>query len=368
MRPLALHSARYACALTISVAEIVRHSGMIIAIDWSINGPHRRTQSGPPERRRTISHVIHLTDDDVTGVTVTGHFLMNVSASVLVRVSGPDARRSRGTAAGYKVHEGATAFLSCSGVLLAPPPRPAAAVHRQFVVCCGAALAPFVQAARAHLPCAHDALIAGTEVHILHEGALVHTPLVTPNASAAAWRACRLHHLDDVPHVQDAVDILTAGGAGAWRVGWSKSDDVANVRPGGGSTEDAHQRFSVAPNGVRIRASLMAILEVLPIAAADAHLPHAQLHATAAHLQRGDTLLIVSSPYGLLSPRVFQNTVSRGIVANAIAPLSHSLVSEPIAHSVRCNFTGLIICDASFFSMSWYFQCRRTCRPTYSLT
>jgi hypothetical protein len=78
---------------------------------------------------------------------------------------------------------------------------------------------------------------------------------------------------------------------------------------------------------------LTAILEVQPSSFQQvATLSYATMHASAAHLNRGDALTVVSSPYGLLSPRVFQNTVSRGVLANAVAPNSHALVPEPVEH------------------------------------
>lgn len=304
------------------------------------------------------------------------------------------------------------------------------------------------------LPCSAPDLLGATEIHILSEAA-TWTPhsaslLSSSSSSAALWRACRLVHLGEVPHVQEvcaqimnvsfgvttdilssdhhmiqtlnsmryhqsqAIDILTASGSYAWRVGWSKADNANDpVSPSNDSsrTEASHSSAyspSSPPNAaIPIRAGLLAILEVLPPvehqhststspsqqvstafsasatpsqSSSSTLLRPAALHHTASHLvvmndhtaslvelchigqspilylcfsrslhlkltdshprihplthaQRGDPLLVVSSPYGLLSPRVFQNSLSRGIVANAVHPTAHRLVPEPLQHA-----------------------------------
>lgn len=64
----------------------------------------------------------------------------HIDSCVLVRVAGMDARRTRGVAAGYKMHDAGDTYLSCSGVVFRLPGDP-----RLFVVCHGAVVAPFVK-------------------------------------------------------------------------------------------------------------------------------------------------------------------------------------------------------------------------------
>jgi hypothetical protein len=72
---------------------------------------------------------------------------------------------------------------------------------------------------------------------------------------------------------------------------------------------------------------------------------------------------VVASPYGLLSPRVFQNALSRGIVANTFTAVNHALAPDPVrfpfALCVCClvHYDVRITCVVNlplFFACAWF--------------
>jgi hypothetical protein len=164
-----------------------------------------------------------------------------------ITLSLQDSRRTRGAASGYKVHEGVDTYLSCSGLLVRRTADVGVATgpNITYVVCHGAALAPFVRSqtatvdrdqvlasaclATTRLLCKsfhssvlkyfiqsvkidddiasgrrHADLLPGTRIDVLAERGTGSSSL-----GPFVWHACQLVFLGDVPGVQAVFFLKT---------------------------------------------------------------------------------------------------------------------------------------------------------------
>lgn len=234
------------------------------------------------------------------------------------------------------------------------------------VICSGDALSPFLASA-ADLSPARATLCAGAEVDILVEAP-------AGSADEATWWSCSMEFMEDISGVDAAVGVLTQH-SGDWELGWSKPlyppplmrvpdptevsvEDGPSVQTFGGGGAAARSSFQYT-SGRRRSAGLVAVLKVLrPSSEVEAdrararparpgtsptpkvtraantcpwpaHYPsvtpssfpffdvHPWLGASSS-VCRGASVSVFSSPYGLLSPHIFHNSLTRGIVSNCV--------------------------------------------------
>ena len=221
--------------------------------------------------------------------------------------------------------------LQCSGSLLvlsrSSSPHPH--VH---VLCAADILAPFLLSS----PLFPLELLPDTSVTVLPSSS-------QQGRERSVWWECEVVRVEEVGGVQAAVDQLTAA-SDEWAVGWTPCTPplppcrahsagafavlkVLHVLGGGG--ESPHEPALMA--GVRP--------EGFP-----AFPPFA--FCAASGLRRGLDVTVIASPFGLLSPAVFQGSVSRGIISNLVYAYP---VSKSARESTSAEGSGLLA-HASFDS------------------
>ncbi|PUZ65357.1 hypothetical protein GQ55_3G216600 [Panicum hallii var. hallii] len=154
------------------------------------------------------------------------------------------------------------------------------------------------------------------------------------------WLSARLLAMVDVPTAADSVLSLLKHddsfiGRPSWDVGWSLADDnqkqVENdIRS---SLKSNRNNASVVSIGTLMLAKSATRSAILGISTINSNIRHSTLKITSysffpnarrinvSEMQhRGDSLLVVGSPFGLLSPFHFFNSISVGAVANCLPP------------------------------------------------
>ena len=217
---------------------------------------------------------------------------------------------------------------------------------RVHVVCCADVLLPFIDS-REPLE-----LLEDTSISILPASATASTQLPQLSLLTSRWWLCDLLRCEDVPGVESAIDQLTYM-SHEWAVGWqAHSDPDSSSFPHTAAPVTSSHFTSSASSSRRSRsAATFAVLRVrqplhpkqyrsLTVSAASssslsshavASSPVALLPASfpsfpsvtfvpSRSLRRGCDVHVIASPYGLLSPAVFHNSVSGGIVSNVVHP------------------------------------------------
>ena len=234
-------------------------------------------------------------------------------------------------------------------------------VGRVQVVCSADVLLPFI-ANSAPLE-----LLDDTSISILPSSASWSLPSSQPSSapplSTSRWWLCDLLRCDDIPGVQSAVDQLT-NLSDEWATGWQ-----AHTQPGGVSITALSSSFCSASSRRPRSAATFAVLRArqplhpkqyrsattsqLSAAAAAASLSSHSFTSSCSSsptlvptdfpsfppltfvssrsLRRGCDVHVIASPYGLLSPAVFHNSVSGGIVSNVVYAASSAMSTEVVA-------------------------------------
>ncbi|WOL10420.1 glyoxysomal processing protease, glyoxysomal [Canna indica] len=234
--------------------------------------------------------------------------------SVMVRSQGPDPKGLKMRNHAFHLHQNGSTTLSASGILLpdgclsdrSPMFDHVCSIHGHsgdLVVTTASVVEPFLTAEYRNkathefspklIPAACiDVLVEGKE-----EGIRSDESYVNP-----CWLNCKLLALVDVTASSVALSSLIGGesilqGSSSWEVGWSLA-----------TRDDGTQAMMVKS------ASRIAILGV----------PRVELK-NILHLnispaqQKGDLLLLMGSPFGILSPLHFLNSISFGTVSNCRA-------------------------------------------------
>ncbi|KAK1275649.1 Glyoxysomal processing protease, glyoxysomal [Acorus gramineus] len=135
----------------------------------------------------------------------------------------------------------------------------------------------------------------------------------------------------DIPSASSALQSLVEAHGGSvpsysWEVGWS----LAPLNPSSQPTMDAFQRQeSIHSNVSAMSETRLAFLGV-PIVDCKV-LPHINISESS---ERGDLLLVMGSPFGMLSPTHFLNSIAVGTVANCFPAGSDN--SSLLMADVRC--------------------------------
>ena len=203
-------------------------------------------------------------------------------SNVLIRISGPDARGTKRRTRTFFTSLNGRTTLSASACVVTH-----VVGGRRYLLTSAGVIAPFLCPIPSGASATTRSFIAGVEIDAwAEEYAPPRWCRVYPHNGASAAECVTVI---EVPHFSRAVRVLTA------RLPISESRDV----PYG-----ALALLSIARGCRGVPAG-----RVVPTAAAVAE------HADAC-LERGSPVLVTSSPYGLVSPRVFANSQTSGIVAN----------------------------------------------------
>ncbi|KAF8715896.1 hypothetical protein HU200_026856 [Digitaria exilis] len=274
--------------------------------------------------------------------------------AAMARIVGLDPKAVKMRRHAFHLHQSGSTTLSASALLLPrgalaePPPLLdricAAHGHAGDVALTAASLVePFLVAEQRGNPGDEfqPRLVPEARLDVLveHEE-LGNTP--DGNSGPPRWLSARLLAMVDVPTAADSVLSLLKHddsfiGRPSWDVGWSLSTinqkQVENyVRSSLNSNRNNASVESMDPLMLAKSATRIAILGISTVNANVIDDQTARRINVSVMQDRGDPLLLVGSPFGLLSPFHFFNSISVGAVANCLPPCSvrHSLLMADI--------------------------------------
>uniref|UniRef100_A0A1D1XJL6 Glyoxysomal processing protease, glyoxysomal n=1 Tax=Anthurium amnicola TaxID=1678845 RepID=A0A1D1XJL6_9ARAE len=283
--------------------------------------------------------------------------------AVMVRVQGPDPQGLKMRGQAFHQRENGKTTLSSSGLLLPPSlsdslPLPSGKHHTgALVVTTASVVEPFLPAqyrtlsydnppvAQATVP----ELIPGACIDVLCERRKLEHGPDEPQGSPS-WLQAQLLALVDVAVSSAALQLLIGNHSGStdygsWEVGWmlaplnsspvSKLDSLQREFKAAGNRFISDTLLHFAPgDSTSLHQTVMSTTKIafLGISTVD---PKELLHVKASYPQkRGDFLLAMGSPFGVLSPLHFLNSVSVGTVANSCPP--DSCHSSLLMVDIRC--------------------------------
>uniref|UniRef100_A0A5B7BU36 Putative glyoxysomal processing protease, glyoxysomal n=1 Tax=Davidia involucrata TaxID=16924 RepID=A0A5B7BU36_DAVIN len=273
--------------------------------------------------------------------------------AVMVRVLGPDPKGLKMRKHAFHQYNSGETTLSASGMLL-PGSLYVAPLAKQFpsdndtqsllssalVVTVASIVEPFLLLQhRENSSQAKSELIPGVQIDIMVEGkAGVKDDAKVSGKGAPHWLPAQLLKLVDIPVSSIALQSLVEASSGSLEHGWEAGWSLASNDTGPQSFMDVirSQNQRQLLGGEASNPSLMgksitriALLRVASVIVKD--LPNLNISPSK---RRGDLLLAMGSPFGILSPLHFFNSISVGSIAN-IYPPSSSTISLLMA-DVRC--------------------------------
>ncbi|KAK7302815.1 hypothetical protein RJT34_13711 [Clitoria ternatea] len=248
--------------------------------------------------------------------------------AVMVRVRGPDPKGMKMRRHAFHQYHSGETTLSASGLLVPDTLCDAQVARRLYgdncedrvlVVTVASVVEPFLSPQqRQDIPQGRPDLISGVRIDIMTEKTNEKSNQGTPCRLVA-----ELLSLVDIPASANCIQSLIEASLGLpdheWEVGWSLASNNNDSQP----SKDIFQTQGRLVVGGSSSASIMcksltrmAILSV-PLSFKDS------LDSKASAMnRRGDFLLAVGSPFGILSPMHFFNSISVGCVANCYPPHS----------------------------------------------
>ncbi|XBJ11324.1 glyoxysomal processing protease, glyoxysomal [Aegilops tauschii subsp. strangulata] len=259
------------------------------------------------------------------------------SFSAMARIVGPDPKAVKMRRHAFHLHQSGSTTLSASAVLLPPgaladPPPLLARIcashgHAGGVALTAASLVEaFLVAEQRDSPSEElqPRLVPEARLDVLVE-AEESGNISRGDSGAPQWLSAELLAMVDVPASADSVSSLLTYdgsliGSSSWDVGWPLADvNQKQVEYDAGSSLEYNRKNvyaeSVDPSTIAKSATRIAILGVSALTSSNAR--HINVPPTP---QRGDSLLVVGSPFGILSPFHFFNSISVGAVANCLPP------------------------------------------------
>ncbi|KAI3740695.1 hypothetical protein L2E82_31166 [Cichorium intybus] len=237
--------------------------------------------------------------------------------SVIIRVQGPDPKGLKMRKHAFHHYISGKTTLSASGVLL----------PNSFVLTVASIIEPFLSSKyKDHMSQVKPELISGAHIDIMVEGNAKGTP---------HWLPAELITLVDIPESSIALESLVGSSSGSldhgWEVGWSLASYKDGHQPYFDDTQKEAQRSSQSnnPTSMEDLGTRIAILKLSTTISKD--FPNLKI---CQQIKRGDLLITIGAPFGVLSPAHFSNSVSVGYVSNCY-PSSSSHVSLLMA-DIRC--------------------------------
>ncbi|KAM0952186.1 putative peptidase S1, PA clan, peroxisomal/glyoxysomal leader peptide-processing protease [Dioscorea sansibarensis] len=265
--------------------------------------------------------------------------------SVMVRVEGSDPKGLKMRRRAFHLHQSGRTILSASGLLLPPgslaetPPiiEHVCEIHKHagaVVVTCASVIEPFLITQQRNDPrqLFSPKLIHDAHIDILFEGG----EKARNGGAGPCWVPVQLLAVVDIPASSAALRSLIGVQSGSlgnpsWEVGWSLAPVIdylnseASKRQVGNdigftfesrrnfASEDSSNSTHMAQPATRIAFLGVSSLDVKVMLNVEVSQPR----------QNGDFLLVIGSPFGILSPFHFLNSVSVGAVANCCSQDSH---------------------------------------------
>lgn len=273
--------------------------------------------------------------------------------AVMVKVQGPDPKGLKMRKHAFHHHHSGNTTLSASGMLLPDSLTPNSAPGYTYAITVASVVDPFLslQHRETIISQAPPKFIPGVHIDVMVEGKImVESDSKGLKKTEAHWLPAQLEALVDVSEASLALQMLIDASSSSlehgWDVGWSLASYGNGGQPRsymnsiksqvGHDTSFSKDAQSLLPMGETIHQNVMgkyttrvAFLRVSSICTKD--LPNI---VTASSSKQGDILLTTGSPFGVLSPGHFFNSVSVGSIGNCY-PSSSSTTSLLMA-DIRC--------------------------------
>ncbi|KAL2969318.1 hypothetical protein AAZX31_15G073800 [Glycine max] len=204
---------------------------------------------------------------------------------------------------------------------------------RVLVVTVASVVEPFLSPQqRDNIPQGRPDLISGVRIDVMTEEANEKSNQGTP-----CWLAAELLSLVDIPASSNCLQSLIEASLGLpeheWEVGWSLASYNNDSQP----SKDFFQTHPWERLGVGVSGSASLMYKSLTrMAIFSVSLSFRDLldSKVSAMNKKGDFLLAVGSPFGVLSPMHFFNSISVGCIANCYPP--HSSDGSLLMADIRC--------------------------------
>ncbi|KAK9150190.1 hypothetical protein Syun_008499 [Stephania yunnanensis] len=265
--------------------------------------------------------------------------------AVMVRIQGPDPKGLKMRRHAFHLHNSGKTTISASGMLLNESLSEFRYI-KDFVGGVNGSNSGLVATVASDSGAEVPELVPGTKIDVMVEKTRTGTD--ESNVGASQWLTAQLLAMVDIPASSRALESLidTPSGMsehGTWEVGWS----LALLNNGPQNSLDALQMQvgldTKSPSGNRgmsvlsesSNSSGMALsttrIAFLGVNMLTQDVPNMRV-ATAS--TRGDFLLAVGSPFGILSPAHFFNSISVGFVSNCYPPSSSN--NSLLMADIRC--------------------------------
>ncbi|KAL6567395.1 hypothetical protein OROGR_001063 [Orobanche gracilis] len=269
--------------------------------------------------------------------------------AVMVRVQGPDPKGLKMRNHAFHHYNSGKTMLSASGMIF--PISVGSALSNGgcnlkfsesvLVLTAASVIEPFIlQQYRESKLEDKFRMISGVEVHILME----EKSLTDGNMEALPWIPAELVKMVDIPQSSAAVQSLIQASCGSvensWEVGWSLATNISGpqtiIDNSHAQVEESpfpsHQPMarmeSSNPGLMGQSATRIALLAIPPNFSVG--FPKLQTSIP----KRGDLLLAMGSPFGILSPLHFFNNISVGSIGNSYPP--SSFTRSLLMADIRC--------------------------------
>ncbi|CAL0300907.1 unnamed protein product [Lupinus luteus] len=251
--------------------------------------------------------------------------------AVMVRVRGPDPKGMKMRRHAFHQYRSGETTLSASGMLVPDTLSDTQSAKllyddksdgRVLVLTVASLVEPFLSPQHRHnIPQDRPKLIPGVRIDIMTEKTNENSSQGTPS-----WLGAQLLSLVDIPASALCLQSLIEASSGSpeheWEVGWSLASNSNDNKP----SKDFFRtqgRLEVGESG---SASLVCkSLTRMAILSVSLSLKDVVGSTVSSINKRGDSLLAVGSPFGVLSPTHFFNSISVGRIANCYPPYSSDI-------------------------------------------
>ncbi|XP_057764470.1 glyoxysomal processing protease, glyoxysomal [Salvia miltiorrhiza] len=272
------------------------------------------------------------------GLPEVAEFARNFA--VMVRVQGPDPKGLKMRNHAFHHYNSGKTMLSASGTIF-PASSNLELSESILVLTVASVIEPFVsQLYQESISEKKPRLIPGVQIDILMED----KSMVDGNMESLPWLPAQLLKMLDIPHSSAAVRSLIEASCGSpehsWEVGWSLASHGRGPQHIDSSHEQVEQSpfqnhlpigsmGSSSPNVMGQSATRIALLAV-PSKFSAAN----PLKVQRSIPKRGNLLLAMGSPFGILSPLHFFNNISVGSIGNSYPPSSST--RSLLMADIRC--------------------------------
>ncbi|KAI6705173.1 hypothetical protein NL676_008135 [Syzygium grande] len=250
--------------------------------------------------------------------------------SVMVRVQGPDPKGLKMRNHAFHQYQSGITTLSASGMLVPKVLYGSGLASRvlgndnwsgALVVTAASVVEPFLSLwHRENNSKGQPELISGAQIDILVENTMRAEDTEGLDREVPSWRSAQLLMLVDVPGSSLALQSLVEASSGlvghGWEIGWSLASINSSAQNFTGIQSQRPMALEESANPSLMGKSLTKFA-VLGVPLFPENLPNI---AVSPSIKRGEFLLAAGSPFGILSPVHFINSISVGTIANIYPP------------------------------------------------